>query len=214
MRDHVLRLLDNPATTPLRRAAIGDWLDSTGDPRPGVGLLEDGLPDFAWCPVDFGEELVGDSPDPVRVDRFYLARYPVTWAQYRIFLEAPDGHSDLRWWEGLRRRPEYEREADLLDNQPAQEVSWYDAIAYCRWLSTRMDYDVRLPSEAEWQHAATGGDADRLFPWGRDAGSAHLGYANTRESRLRRATAVGLYPLGKSPVGALGYGRHGVRVVF
>jgi formylglycine-generating enzyme required for sulfatase activity len=168
-----------------------------------VGLLKDGLPDLVWCPVDSGEELVGDAPGPVRVNRFYLARTPVTWAQYRIFLDTEDGHHDLRWWEGLRRRPEYEREADLRDNQPVQEVSWYDAVAYCRWLSAHTDYDVRLPTEAEWQHAATGGDPDWLFPWGRDAGSAHLGYANTRESLLRRVTAVGLYPLGESPVGAL-----------
>jgi hypothetical protein len=199
-RDHLIRQLASHETTHLRRAAIGDWLNSTGDPRTGVGLTSDGLPDVAWCEVPPGEVQLRDIPEPFPVRRFYIARYPVTWAQYRVFLDAEDGHADLRWWAGLRRRPEYQREAHTVDNHPAQEVSWFDAAAYCRWLSEKLCYDVRLPTEWEWQHAATGGDPDAIFPWGSEWDSS---YANVRESLLRRPTAVGLYPHGASPVGAL-----------
>jgi hypothetical protein len=200
VREYLLRLLEKPTISHLRRAAIGDWLASTGDPRRGVSLTAAGLPDLVWCPVSGGEVHLRDRPKPFPVSRFYVAQYPVTWAQYRIFLEAEDGHENPAWWQDLRRRPEYEREHLPVDNQPAQEVSWYDAVAYCRWLSTRLDHDVRLPTEWEWQQAATGGDPDLMFPWGNYAGPV---YANTRESKLRRPTAVGMYPAGVSPVGAL-----------
>ncbi len=199
-RDHLIGLLNNRATSHLRRAAIGDWLNSIGDPRPGVGLTADGLPDVVWCAVPPGEVQLRDLAEPFPVRSFYIARYPVTWAQYRIFLDAADGHADLRWWAGLRRRAEYAREAHLADNHPAQEVSWYDAVAYCRWLSEKLGYEVRLPTEWEWQQAATGDSPDAIFPWGSEWDSS---YANVRESLLRRPTAVGLYPHGASPVGAL-----------
>ena len=81
-----------------------------------------------------------------------------------------------------------------------QNVSWYDAIAYCRWLSVRLEYEVRLPTEWEWQQAATGGHAENEYPWGADWSSACV---NTFESHLGHTTAVGLYPQGASPLGVL-----------
>ena len=79
-------------------------------------------------------------------------------------------------------------------------MSWYDAVAYCRWLSKRLGYKIELPTEWEWQQAATGGDKANACPWGRDWDSER---ANTSKSGLSRTTAVGLYPQGASPVGAL-----------
>jgi len=200
LRDHLLRELYNPQMPERRRMAVGDWLAEVGDPRPGTGLDARGLPDLDWVEVPAGYVQVSDYIMPFEVRRFWVARYPVTWAQYRAFLEAEDGHLCPDWWEGLRRRPEYEREVYLRDNQPAQEVSWYDAAAYCRWLSARTGIEVRLPTEWEWEMAAGGGAATRVFTWG------HLwqaGYANTRESGLRRSLAVGMYPHAPAACGAL-----------
>ena len=78
-------------------------------------------------------------------------------------------------------------------------MSWFDAVAYCRWLSEKLGYEVRLPTEQEWQQAATGGN-EREFPWGNEWRSES---ANTIKSNLGRTTAVGVYPAGASPVGAL-----------
>jgi formylglycine-generating enzyme required for sulfatase activity len=138
------------------------------------------------------------------VQPFAISKYPVTWAQYRSFLQAEDGYRQQHWWQGLSRRAVQPGEQyRQWDNHPAENVSWYDAVAFCRWLSVRLGYEVRLPTEWEWQQAATGGDPAREYPWGTDWDSA---YANTSESGLSRTTAVGLYPQGASPVGALDMG--------
>jgi len=85
-------------------------------------------------------------------------------------------------------------------------VSWYEADAYCRWLTEKLralgtlekDEAVRLPTEREWQRAAQGDDG-REYPWGR----WQEGWANTSESGIGQTSAVGLFPEGASPCGAL-----------
>ncbi|MBL8376143.1 SUMF1/EgtB/PvdO family nonheme iron enzyme, partial [Accumulibacter sp.] len=85
------------------------------------------------------------------------------------------------------------------DNQPALWISWFEALAYCQWLSGVLGYPVRLPSEWEWQQAATGGEPANDYPWG----DWQEGRANTVESELGRVTAVGIYPAGSSAQGGL-----------
>lgn len=199
LTQHQLQQLENPNLSHNKRYEIGVWLADFGDPRPGVGLNEDGLPDIDWCPVKPGEQQIRSEDEPRTVGRVAIARYPVTWQQYSTFLNAEDGHSDARWWPGLRRREEYPRMDLMRANDPAQEVSWYDAVAFCRWLSSKLGYTVRLPTEWEWQRAATDGDLERYYPWGREW---DMNRANTRESALRGVSAVGLYPRGIAPSGA------------
>lgn len=198
LMQHQLQQLENPNLSHNKRAAIGEWLAEFGDPRPGVGLTENGLPDLAWCHVRPGPQLIRSEHTPRDVRRIAISKYPLTWQQYAIFLNADDGHEDPRWWMGLRRREEYPRMDLIRMNYPVQEVSWYDAVAYCRWLSDKLGYDVRLPTEWEWQRAATDGDPDRLYPWGQ---KWDMTRANTRESALRGVSAVGLYPRGLAPGG-------------
>jgi formylglycine-generating enzyme required for sulfatase activity len=87
----------------------------------------------------------------------------------------------------------------LLSNHPRVNVTWYEASAFCRWLSLKLRKEVRLPSEAEWEKAARGEDG-RTYPWGEDFDAAKC---NTRETGLGQPTAVGMYPAGASPCGAL-----------
>jgi formylglycine-generating enzyme required for sulfatase activity len=86
------------------------------------------------------------------------------------------------------------------DNHPRERVTWYGAVAFCRWLSDKLGYEVRLPTEWEWQQAATGGEADRAYPWGPDWKEDHT---NSQEAGIGQTSAVGMFPAGASPVGAL-----------
>lgn len=92
-------------------------------------------------------------------------------------------------------------------NAPREGVAWPEAVAFCRWLDTRLrnqghvvsDRQLRLPTELEWQQAATGGDPEHTHPWGPDW-AAH---ALNAEGTIGRTSAVGIYQQGVSPVGAL-----------
>ena len=201
LRPEAARLLDEitRAETPhWRRAEIGDRLARIGDPRPGIGLTEDGLPEIAWCRIPAGRVTLEENAGTFDVDAFEIARYPVTYRQYRAFLEASDGYQVKRWWRGLKHEAEPGEQHRTTDNCPAEIVSWYDAVALCRWLTARLQATayldehrvIRLPTEWEWQQAATGGDSSREYPWG----EWDERYANTWESQLARTTAVGMYP--------------------
>lgn len=128
------------------------------------------MTEFVTIPAGWfhmGSDAGQDDERPVHrvwVDSFDLAVYPVTRAQYGVFLNAT-GHEPPREWTNPQLA------GDLL---PVVGVSWNDAVAYCSWYRTssaealgREEHgDVRLPTEAEWEHAARGGVEFENFPWG------------------------------------------------
>jgi len=209
-QDRLLAELENLTTDHKRRSDIGERLAVIGDPRPGVGLREDGLPEIVWCEVPEGEIILKGVAGTFQVQRCWIAKYPVTYLQYRSFLEAPDGYHDESIWKDLSREREVWVQNRKFSNHSADKINWYGAMAFCRWLNAKLADEIRerfgenrvirLPTEWEWQQAATGGQSKNEYPWGPDWDSSR---ANTRESSLSRTTAVGMYPAGASPVGAL-----------
>lgn len=200
-QEALIDLLKSSALSHQERLDVGMYLAELGDPRPGMGLRKDGLPDIRWCEVPQGKISLEGVEGTFGVEPFSIAKYPVTWVQYRRFIEAEDGYRKRGWWEGLAEREERAGEQyRKFQDHPAENVSWYDAVAFCRWLTATLGYEVRLPTEWEWQQAATGGDPLNDYPWGPEWDSSK---ANTLESDLRRTTVVGMYPLGASLVGAL-----------
>jgi len=198
--ERILAELERPETTHARRAAIGDRMDQLGDPRPGVGVQADGTPDFVWC------EIPGCDPLFVRPRRkplhqaYFMSKYLLTYAQYKAFVEARDGYADKRWWTDLKHEVAPGDQYRPSGNHPAEKVSWFDAVAYCRWATSRLGYEIRLPTEWEWVQAVTLGDASHEYAWGPEWRGEH---ANTSEARLSRTTAVGMYPAGGSRQGVL-----------
>jgi len=186
------------------RALAGQVLGALGDDRPGVGITERGgvrIPDIVW-----GEEVPpGTYPyqdGEATIERPYrLSRYPITNAQFQCFVEAED-RGDARWWRDI---PEDEKGFSEprfpYANHPRERVSWYQAVAFCRWLGDKLRPDlpegaeIDLPREREWEVAARRPDG-RKYPWG---GEFDEEKANTSEGGIGQTTAVGLYPSGRNP---------------
>jgi formylglycine-generating enzyme required for sulfatase activity len=106
-------------------------------------------PDVVLVPA--GDALLGDPPRTEHVNVFAIARRPVSVADYATFLRE-SGHPAPKAWGG--RPPD--------GQQPVENVSWADAVAYCRWLTVTTGKIYRLPDEREWEKAARREDTVEL----------------------------------------------------
>ena len=189
------RLKETPTAA---RTATGRALGILGnDPRYGVGLTDKGLPEVDWVPVPAGEFTYSDGNKHCVVS-FAISRYPVTSQQFQAFIDASDGFYQPEWWQGLARREHSPGvQSFLYANHPRERVSWYDAIAFCRWLSHHLGYTVTLPTELQWEKAARG-TTNRIYPYG-NVWAAEGG--NIDLTGTAKTCAVGLFPEGASPYG-------------
>ena len=188
------------------------------------------IPDIEWCEVPAGEFIMGERDKQHTLNLPYsyqAAKYPITNAQYELFVEA-GGYNKRQYWteagwaEKLKpqRRPWHtENDPSLLPwtaarnygepfnlpNHPVVGVSWYESVAYCRWLTEVMrgcgelgeGWLIRLPMEAEWEKAARGMDG-RTYPWGEGFDPEK---ANGKETEVESTSAVGIFPDGASLYG-------------
>jgi formylglycine-generating enzyme required for sulfatase activity len=170
------------------------------------------VPVIAWVDVPAGEFVLGEGEEAHRftLPAYRISEYPITNAQYRAFVEG-GGYTD-EWhecwtadgwaWKGDRPGPDDGLPLNfLLPNHPRVNVTWYEAYAFCQWLSKQHpDYKgARLPTEAEWEKAARGTDG-RRYSWGDEFDA---GRCNTDETGIGQTSAVGMFPSGASPYGAL-----------
>ena len=178
----------------------------------------------AWVPetveVPAGPFLMGSSDADTQAESnerlqhtltlatYWIGKTEVTNAQFRPFV-AGDGYTNQTYWDsaGWQWRTDNKQvqpgcwsEARWNgDTQPVVCVTWYEAMAYTRWLSAQTGQRFSLPTEAEWEKAARGTDG-RIYPWGN---SWEANRANSEESGLKKTVPVGQYPSGASPYGAL-----------
>jgi len=146
--------------------------------------------EFVYIPA--GEFIRGSATDEgddneqpqqkIYLDAYYMGKYEVTFEEYDRFCEEtgrqkPD---DEGWGRGKR---------------PVINVSWYDAVAYSKWLSKKTGEHYRLPTEAEWEKAARGTDG-RKYPWGNTEPTRKKCNFDNQEGRTM---PVGSYESGLSP---------------
>jgi len=133
------------------------------DLQPGrLGTLKAQDPLMVTVPEGWflmGSETGRDDERPahrVWLDPFQVAAYQVRNRDYSEFLRATSHTPPPQWNDPDFAHPE----------QPVVSVSWFDAVAYCEWLSLATGRNYRLPSEAEWERAARGGIEGAAYPWG------------------------------------------------
>jgi sulfatase modifying factor 1 len=129
-----------------------------------------------------------DDERPARrvwVDAFEMAACQVTNAEYARFLAATGGAKPMHWENANFNDP----------RQPVVAVSWFQAQAYCEWLTSVTGHPYRLPTECEWERAARGGAEGADFPWGVvPQGEVLEDYVPDYAARWKNGTeAVGLY---------------------
>ncbi|TMQ78885.1 SUMF1/EgtB/PvdO family nonheme iron enzyme [Candidatus Accumulibacter phosphatis] len=204
---------------PVVRARAGDRLAQLGDPRFDAQrfyLPADGMLGFVRMAADPGfvigtrsadmrkvAEIIGEEVSPVEINdvaaptqEFYIARYPVTVAQFRAFVHATTCETS---------------DAQALqapDNRPVCFVTWNRALAWCEWLNEVLatspvfagnpiarlvrehGWRVALPSELEWEKAARDGWPGLVFPWGDHPDPNR---ANYDDSSIDHTSAVGCF---------------------
>ena len=163
----------------------------------------------------------------VTVAPFELARFPITNAQWAIFMAADGYDSTKPWWDGAARiwlarddmtteglktwqqreykgqpefwtTPEYGR---TRTNHPVVGISWYEAMAFCRWLTDYLHdgFTYSLPSELEWEYAARGVE-HRTYAWGnQEPDGEHANFNRLYDG----ISAVGCFPNGATPTTGL-----------
>ena len=200
---------------------------------------------FLFCEIPFGRFLMGsDKKDDEEVHEsqepqfkynikhsYFMSRYPITNAQFELFVIDPEGYANDKWYtdagtewlKGVKQsKPPNAGGTFDLPNHPIVNVTWYEAVAFTRWLTDKLKeenaklhlwdqdnikeisvdlrkWEVRLPSEAEWEKAARG-ENGMYYPWGNEIS---LNQANYVESQIGSTSAVGCFPAGQSPYGLL-----------
>jgi formylglycine-generating enzyme required for sulfatase activity len=168
------------------RVRAGLALGRLGDPRKGVAPASlDELAEMEFCYVPPGTFWMGEGKEARQADcpkpGFWISRFPVTVAQYHLFVQGggysrkdfwPEAAKAGSWKEGefkgqfedrFAAGPEEFNVPFDAPNHPVVGVNWYEALAFCRWLTERWrdrlprGGEIKLPSEAEWEVVARGG---------------------------------------------------------
>ncbi|WP_025272522.1 formylglycine-generating enzyme family protein [Haloglycomyces albus] len=208
--EKLARTVEDPTLDLAVRLRAGQILAAIGDPRPDTtdatchvpsAVTDIGLhPSLAadvvceWEHVGVEEDwILKETPvHRVRLEEFWIARYPVTNAQWWRFLR-DSGHESrpTTWYLGACP---WDR-----SNHPVAGIEAADADHYALWWSERTGHPWRLPTETEWEYAAKGPEGLE-YPWGNTFDPTK---ANTRETGVHTTTPVGAFPAGASPFGVM-----------
>ncbi|MEC7984753.1 MAG: bifunctional serine/threonine-protein kinase/formylglycine-generating enzyme family protein [Myxococcota bacterium] len=221
-------------TYPVRIERLGHWSGRTPDgEQPAIWLPPIGTLSPNECYVPAGSFLNGrcdsaQNPSPdveLWVDGFIVSRYPVTYEQYRAYLQ--DLRDKNRADELLAAMPseqaagasssgasgffvneqgivEYRKDPKGLLPQadwPVAYISFQQALAYIKWLNETSEYEWRLLNEYEWEKAGRGVDG-RTFPWGNFLSPAWCNMDQSKQTQV--PCDIYAYPIDESVYGIVG----------
>lgn len=169
---------------------------------------------FDWIKIPAGTGTMKTDEDvtlTIPDKDYWIAKYPVTNAQFRQFIDA-GGYKTDKWWtpQGLKYRkdknwtqPRYWDDSKWNgDTQPVVGVSWFESVAFCLWLSDVTGEKIMLPTEDQWQYAAQGSKG-LTYPWGNDW-SRDLCNNNVDKKGIGKTSPVTQYEgKGDSPFGVV-----------
>lgn len=179
-------------------------------------------PPFEWITIPGGDVTLNHSggyilhPMKVNVPAFVIAKFPITNAQFQVFADAPDGFTNSAWWDFSDSAQEWRLENDQPqkpyggDNHPRTHITWFEAVAFCRWLTDTLSRregaetlsdKIALPTESQWQRAAQG-DNGRLYPWGNEWDASRCNN-NTCHDRIGTSPVTEYAGLGDSLFGVV-----------
>ncbi|MCL4253856.1 MAG: formylglycine-generating enzyme family protein [Anaerolineae bacterium] len=176
---------------------------------------------FAWIPIPEGKvtlitekgwakNYIPEGQSQIfTVPAFEMAKYPCTNAQFKLFIDA-GGYTEKRWWTDdgwAQRQKENWTQPRYWDDStwngadyPVVGVSWYEAVAFCLWLSETTGEKITLPTEQQWQRAAQG-DKGLMYPWGNEWDASRCNN-NVNQKGIGKTTPVTYYEgKGDSPFG-------------
>ncbi len=204
VQGELVELLEGGCLNPVERAAAGTVLGYLGDPRfdPERWYLPVGE-SYGFVEIPEGQFSMGSDSNTdkdafdwekpkhtVNLSKYSISKYPVTVAQFRVFIEDSGYDAGKEWKIGM-------------DNHPVVDVSWDDAVTYCKWLSQKLNEkglgEVRLPTEAEWEKAARGAK-ESVYPWGN---KPDINKMNYNETGIGCTSPVGCFPGCDNPYGLL-----------
>jgi len=153
------------------------------DDRRGVGVINN-IPDIVWYKLP-GHKITTEPQLQTQYQGFSISRYLVTFRQFEAFVddsgyEEKQFWSDDAWqWKGERRHPTYfwNNPNYHIDNYPVVGISWYEALAFCKWLNLKLDLQegrIRLPTIQEWETVAS--ENNRTYSWGDPINSSWANY--------------------------------------
>ncbi|HEY3999676.1 MAG TPA: SUMF1/EgtB/PvdO family nonheme iron enzyme [Candidatus Xenobia bacterium] len=175
-----------PEMTPVAMTSAAEFPTGGAEvtnPQDGSVLLRVDAGSFTMGTTTSGSDTAQGGK--VTLPAYYIGKVPVTNEQFRRYVKATGQAVAGNWEEAAQRSG---------DKAPVVNVSWNDALAYCKWAG------LRLPTEAEWERAARGTDG-RLYPWGNGWEANRC--ESSVDTRASGPVAVGSFPAGASPAGCL-----------
>lgn len=158
---------------------------------------------FEWCYIPAGEVVTKaggylKNDKTFHVADFFMAKYPITNEQFDIFAQDSNGYKDPIWWDFSNEGKVWRTENAEPHNtgftgsyMPRTNITWYEAVAFCRWLSAITNENIMIPTDQQWQRAAQG-DNERIYPWGNKWDSSRCNNKVSRSS-VGQTTPVNHY---------------------